>query len=142
MALVNARAAFESAIQTAVAAADNTVSVIFDNMPFSTPGKNTKYVIVSITFNSSTQQPQGVAQDFYSGSIRCGIFTPSNIGSAAASAIAEAVIDGITSVNATNYVDTYNCKPRAGQVTGPTSVTTENDSHFLSVVGCTFTANA
>lgn len=142
MTLVNARAAFEAAIKTAVNNADNTVSVIFDNMPFTTPGKNTKYVIVSINFNSSTQQPQGIARDFYTGSIRCGIFTPSNVGSAAASAIAEAVIDGITSVNASGYTDTYSCKPRAGQVTGPTSVTTENDSHFLSVVGCTFTANA
>jgi len=142
MALVHARAAFEAAIKTALNNADNTVSVIFDNMPFTTPGKTTKYVIISINFNNSTEQPQGAASDFYSGTIRCGIFTPPNTGSAVSAAIAEAVIDGIISVNASGYTDTYNCKPRAGQVTGPTNITTENNSHFLSVVGCTFTANA
>ena len=35
MTLVNARAAFETAIKTAVTNADNTVTVIFDNMPVS-----------------------------------------------------------------------------------------------------------
>ena len=40
MTLVNARAAFETAILDAVTDADPTVLVIFDNMPFSTPGKN------------------------------------------------------------------------------------------------------
>ena len=34
MTLVNARAAIETAINTAVTAADATVSVVFDNMPF------------------------------------------------------------------------------------------------------------
>ena len=48
MTLVNARAAFETAIKTAVTAADNTVTVVFDNMPFTTPGKNKKYVMVNI----------------------------------------------------------------------------------------------
>ena len=42
MTLVNARAAFETAILDAVTDADPSVSVIFDNMPFSTPGKNKK----------------------------------------------------------------------------------------------------
>ena len=37
MSLVNARAAFETAINTAVTDADATVSVVFDNMPFTTP---------------------------------------------------------------------------------------------------------
>ena len=34
MTLVNARAAFETAIKNAVTTADNTVTVVFDNMPF------------------------------------------------------------------------------------------------------------
>ena len=42
MTLVNARAAIETAINTAVTTADATVSVVFDNMPFTTPGKNKK----------------------------------------------------------------------------------------------------
>ncbi len=39
MSLVKARAAFENAILTSVTDTDPTVDVIFDNMPFSTPGK-------------------------------------------------------------------------------------------------------
>ena len=54
MTLVNARAAFETAIKNAVTTADNTVTVIFDNMPFTTPGKNKKYVMVSLDFGQST----------------------------------------------------------------------------------------
>ena len=140
MTLVNARAAFETAINTAVAAADATVSVVFDNMPFTTPGKDKKYVMVTINFDQSTIQPHGAAIDQYAGTVQCGIFTPRDKGSAAAAAIAESVIDGLTSVNASGYTDTYSVKPRVGQISGPTAVTEENNSHFVSVVRCTFTA--
>ena len=140
MTLVNARAALESAINTAVVAADNTVSVVFDNMPFTTPGKSKKYVLVTINFDQATIQAHGAAVDQYAGTVQCGIFTPRNKGSAAAAAIAESVIDGLTSVNASGYTDTYSVKPRVGQITGPTAVTEENNSHFVSVVRCTFTA--
>ena len=37
MTLVNSRAAFEKAVTDAVIAADNTVSVIYDNVTFVTP---------------------------------------------------------------------------------------------------------
>ena len=39
MTLVNTRAAFEKAVTAAVVAADNTVSVVYDNVTFVTPGK-------------------------------------------------------------------------------------------------------
>ena len=39
MTLVNTRAAFEKAVKDAVAAADNTVEMIYDNMIYKTPGK-------------------------------------------------------------------------------------------------------
>ena len=140
MSLVNARAAFETAILDAVTDADPTVSVIFDNMPFTTPGKTKKYVLVTINFDQATIQPHGAAIDQYAGTVQCGIFTPRDKGSAAAAAIAESVIDGLTSVNASGYTDTYSAKPRVGQVSGPTAVTNENNSHFVSVVSCRFTA--
>ena len=141
MTLVNARAAFETAIKNAVTTADNTVTVIFDNMPFTTPGKNKKYVMVSLDFTQSTTQTHGAAQDYYAGSIRCGIMTPPHKGSAEASAIAETVITGLTSVNASTYTDTFSVSPRVLQIEGPTSVNVEEDSHYLSVVSCDFTAN-
>lgn len=142
MTLVNARAAFEAAINTAVLAADPTVSVVFDNMPFTTPGRDEKYVLVTINFDQATLQNQGAATDFYGGTIQCGIFTPRDKGSASASAIAESVIDGLTSVNASGYTDTYSSVPRVQQIVGPTAITTENNSHFLSVINCRFTAVA
>ena len=142
MTLVNARAAFETAIKNAVTTADNTVTVVFDNMPFTTPGKNKKYVMVSLDFDQATTQPQGAAVDYYAGTIRCAIMTPSNKGSAVASAIAESVIDGMTSVNASAYSDTFSVTPRVSQISGPTSVVTDNQSHFMSVVNCNFSANA
>ena len=142
MTLVNARAAFETAIKTAVTAADNTVTVIFDNMPFTTPGKNKKYVMVSLDFGQATTQVQGAALSYYAGSIRCGIMTPPHKGSAEASAIAESVIDGLISVNAPGYSDTFSVTPRVSAIEGPTSVNVEEDSHYLAVVSCDFTANA
>ena len=141
MTLVNARAAFETAILNAVQDSDPTVTVVFDNTSFTTPGKNKKYVMVNINFNQSTTQPQGAAQTYYSGVIRCGIMTPPNKGSAVASEIAELVITGLTSVNASNYTDTFSVTPRVGQIEGPTAITTDRDTHFLSVVNCDFSAN-
>ena len=142
MTLVNARAAFETAILDAVQDADPTVTVVFDNTPFTTPGKNKKYVMVNINFNQSTTQPQGAAQTYYSGVIRCGIMTPPNKGSAVASAIAQSVITGLISINASNYTDTFSVTPRVGQIEGPTAITTDRDTHFLSVINCDFSANA
>jgi hypothetical protein len=140
MTLVNARAAFETAINTAVAAADATVDVVFDNMPFTTPGKTKKYVLVTINFNQATIQAHGAAVDQYAGTVQCGIFTPRDKGSAAAAAIAESVIDGLTSVNASGYTDSFSVVPRVGQINGPTAVTNVDQSHFASVVTCSFTA--
>jgi hypothetical protein len=142
MTLVNARAAFETAIKNAVTAADNTVTVVFDNMPFTTPGLTKKYVMVNINFNQSTTQPQGAAQPYYSGVIRCGVMTPPNKGSAVASTLCQAVIDGLISVNASNYTDSFSVSPRVSEIEGPTAITTDRDSHFLSVVNCNFSANA
>ena len=62
--------------------------------------------------------------------------------SAVASAIAESVIDGLTSVNAPGYSDTFSVSPRVSAIEGPTSVNVEEDSHYLAVVSCDFTANA
>ena len=141
MTLVNARAAFETAIKNAVTTADNTVTVVFDNMPFTTPGKNKKYVMVTLEFTQSTTQPQGEAKTYYAGTIRCAVMTPSNKGSAVAAAISESVIDGLTSVNASNYTDTFSVSPRVSQISGPTSVVTDNQSHYMSAINCTFGAN-
>ena len=142
MTLVNARAAFETAIKNAVTTADNTVTVVFDNMPFTTPGKTKKYVMVNLDFTQSTNQSQGAAVDYYAGTIRCAIMTPSNKGSAVGAAIAESVIDGLISVNASDYSDTFSVSPRVSEISGLSSVVTEDQSHFMSVVNCDFTANA
>ena len=142
MTLVNARAAFETAILDAVTDADPTVLVIFDNMPLSTPGMDKKYVMVSLDFTQSTTQTHGAASSYYAGSIRCGIMTPPHKGSAEASAIAETVITGLTSVNSSTYTDTFSVTPRVSAIEGPTSVNVEEDSHYLAVVSCDFTANA
>ena len=142
MTLVKARAAFETAIKDAVSDADPTVNVIFDNMPFSTPGRDKKYVMVNLNFSQATTQPQGAAQTYYAGSIRCGIMTPPNRGSAIASAVAQSVITGLISVNSATYVDNFAVSPRVSEIEGPTAVTVEGDTHFLTVVSCDFSANA
>ena len=142
MSLIKARAAFENAILTSVNDTDPTVNVIFDNMPFTTPGRDKKYVMVNLNFSQSTTQPQGAAQVYYAGSIRCGIMTPPNRGSAVASAVAQSVITGLISINSATYVDKFAVSPRVSEIEGPTAVTVEGDTHFLTVVSCDFTANA
>jgi hypothetical protein len=142
MTLVNARAAFETAILDAVNDSDPTVTVVFDNTPFSSPGKTKKYVMVNLDFNQSTIQNQGAASTYYSGTIRCAVMTPSNKGTAVAAEISEAIIDGLISVNASDYTDTFSVSPRITEISGPSSVVTEDQSHFMSVINCDFTANA
>ena len=64
MTLVNARAAFEKAVTDAVATADNTVEMVYDNVTYTTPGKTKKFITTSITFTQSTIQNQGAAADY------------------------------------------------------------------------------
>jgi hypothetical protein len=142
MTLVNTRAAFEKAVTDAVVAADNTVSVVYDNVTFVTPGKTKKYVVMMVNYTQATLQNQGASTDFYSGVIQCNIYVPKSKGTSVLSAISESVIDGLTSVNASNYSDTFSVKPRVQDINGPTMLEIEDRSHFVGVISCQFSANA
>ena len=140
MTLVNARAAFEKAVTDAVAAADAAVLMRYDNVAYTTPGKTKKYILMSINFNRSTLQNQGAAQDYYSGVIQCNVYVPKAAGTSVLSAIGESVIDGLTSVNASGYSDTYSVVPRVLDIVGPSVVEAEDRSHFIGIISCQFTA--
>ena len=142
MTLVNARAAFEKAVTDAVATADNTVEMVYDNVHFTTPGKSTKYILMSLDFTQSTLQNQGASSDYYAGVIQCNVYVPKSKGTSVLSKISEAVIDGLTSVNASGYTDTFSCKPRVRDINGPTPLDVEDRSHFVGIISCQFTANA
>jgi len=142
MTLVNTRAAFEKAVTDAVTNVDPTVEMIYDNMVYKTPGKTKKYIVMSIDFAQATTQTQGASQDFYSGVIQCNIYVPRGKGSATLSELGEAVIDGLTSVNASTYTDTFSCDPRVLDVVGPAPIELDDSSHFLGLISCQFTANA
>jgi hypothetical protein len=142
MALVNARAAFEKAVTDAVSNADSDVRMVYDNVAFTRPGKSEKYILMSVNFGQATLQNQGAAQDYYAGTIQCNVYVPKSAGTAVLSAISEAVIDGLTSVNASGYTDTYSSKPRVLDIVGPTPLDVEDRSHFIGVISCQFTATA
>ena len=142
MTLVNTRAAFEKAVTDAVVAADNTVSVVYDNVTFVTPGKTKKYVVMMINYTQATLQNQGAATNFYSGVVQCNVYVPKLKGTSVLSAISESVIDGLTSVNAPGYSDTFSVKPRVQDINGPTMLEIEDRSHFVGVISCQFSANA
>ena len=142
MTLVNTRAAFEKAVTDAVVAADNTVSVVYDNVTFVTPGKTKKYVVMMINYTQATLQNQGASTDFYSGVVQCNVYVPKSKGTSILSAISESVIDGLTSVNAPGYSDTFSVKPRVQDINGPTMLEIEDRSHFVGVISCQFSANA
>ena len=142
MTLVNTRAAFEKAVTDAVADVDPTVSMVYDNVIFTTPGKTKKYVMMTINYTQSTLQNHGAASDYYSGVIQCNIYVPRSKGTSELSEIAEAVIDGLTSVNASGYTDTFSVKPRVQDINGPTMLEIEDRSHFVGIISCQFSANA
>ena len=142
MTLVNARAAFEKAVTDAVATADSDVLMVYDNVAFTTPGKAKKYILMSVNFGQSTLQNQGASQDYYSGTIQCNVYVPKSAGTSVLSALSEAVIDGLTSVNAPSYTDTFSSVPRVLDINGPTPLDLEDRSHFVGVISCQFTAIA
>ena len=59
MSLRTTRAAFEKAVTDAVITNDPTVSMVFDNLNFNTPGQEQKYVVMNVNYSQSTVQPQG-----------------------------------------------------------------------------------
>ena len=142
MTLVNARAAFEKAVTDSVASADATVTMVYDNTPFITPSKGTKYIGMSVDFGRSTIQNQGAASDYYVGVIQCNVYVPKDAGTSVLSTISEAVIDGLISVNASGYTDTFNCRPRVTDIVGPSPLIDPEEPHFLGVISCEFSANA
>ena len=87
MTLVNARAAFEKAVTDAVAAADNTVLMVYDNVAYTTPGKTKKYITMTISFTQSTLQNQGAASDYYSGVVQCNVYVPRSAGTSVLSSL-------------------------------------------------------
>ena len=142
MTLVNVRAAFEKAVTDQVNDNDPTIKMVYDNVPFKVPGKTVKYIVMTMNFTQSTIQNQGVSSDYYSGVIQCNIYVPKNKGTSVVSSICEDVIDGLTSVNASGYTDTFSCTPRVADVNGPNMLQIEDRSHFIGIISCQFTANA
>jgi len=142
MTLVNTRAAFEKAVTDKVSDVDPTVSMVYDNVHFTTPGKTKKYILMSLNFTQSTLQNQGAASDYYAGLIQCNVYVPKSKGTSVLSEICEAVIDGLTSVNASDYTDTFSCKPRTRDIVGPAPLIDPEEPHFLGVISCEFSANA
>jgi hypothetical protein len=142
MTLVKTRAAFEKAVTDAVIDADPTVAMVYDNVTFTTSGKTKKYVMMMVNYTQSTLQNQGASSDYYSGVIQCNIYVPKSKGTKDLSAIAESVINGLTSVNASTYVDSFSVKPRVQDINGPTMLEIEDRSHFVGVISCQFSANA
>ena len=142
MSLKNTRAAFEKAITDTVLESDPTIEIVYDNLNFNTPGQEQRYVIININYSQSTVQPQGAALDYYSGVIQCNIHVPKNVGTKVLTEIAENVINGLTSVNASDYVDTFSVKPRVQDIVGPSLLDIEERSHFVGVISCQFSANA
>ena len=67
---------------------------------------------------------------------------PKNKGTSQLSAISEAVITGLTSVNASEYTDSFSVSPRVQDINGPTMLEIEDRSHFVGVISCQFSANA
>jgi len=53
-----------------------------------------------------------------------------------------AVIDGLTSVNAPGYVDTFSTVPRVTDISGPNVLNLEDRPHYLGIISCQFTAVA
>ena len=142
MTLVNTRAAFEKAVTDKVSDVDPTVTMVYDNVHFTTPGKTKKYILMSLNFTQSTQQNQGAASDYYAGVIQCNVYVPKSKGTATLSKICESDIDGLTSVNTSTYIDTFSCKPRVLDINGPTPLEIEDRSHFIGIISCQFSANA
>ena len=142
MTLVNVRAAFEKAVTDQVNDNDPTIKMVYDNVPFKVPGKTVKYIVMTMNFTQSTIQNQGASSDYYSGVIQCNIYVPKNKGTSVVSAICEDVIDGLTSVNASSYTDTFSCTPRVADINGPNMLQIEDRSHFIGIISCQFTANA
>jgi len=105
MTLVNTRAAFEKAVTDAVFDVDPTVLMVYDNVHFTNPGKTKKYITMTIDFGQSTLQNQGASSDYYAGVIQCNVYCPKGKGTKTLSAISEAVVDGLTSVNDSDYVE-------------------------------------
>ena len=142
MTLVKTRAAFEKAITDAVTDVDPTGKIMYDNIAYTTPGKTVKYIVLGVNFGQATMQNQGASTDFYSGFVQCNVYVPKNKGTSVLAAISELVINGMTSVNASDYADTYSCKPKTTDVVGPGIFDTEDESHCMAVITCQFSANA
>jgi len=140
MTLVRVRAAFEKAVTDTVIAADPTVLMVYDNVRYTTPGKTKKYILMSVNFNRSTIQNHGAADDYYAGVVQCNIYVPKSAGTQVLSGLSEAVIDGLTSVNAPGYADPFSVSPRVLDISGPTPLEIEDRSHFIGIVSCQFTA--
>ena len=142
MTLVKTRAAFEKAVTDAVIDADPTVAMVYDNVTFTTSGKTKKYVMMMINYTQATLQNQGASSDYYSGVIQCNVYVPKSKGTSILSSVCESVIDGLTSVNTSTYVDTFSCSPKVRDINGPTPLDVEDRSHFVGIISCQFTANA
>ena len=121
MTLVNARAAFEKAVTDAVAAADATVLMVYDNVQVYDPRKRSKIRFdVGVNFGQSTIQNQGAAQDYYirHDSVQR-LCAKNQLARLCFQRLAKLLLTGLTSVNAPGYTDTFSSSPRVLDIFWP-----------------------
>ena len=104
MTLVNARAAFEKAVTDAVAAADATVLMKYDNVAFTTPGRTEIHFDDGQFWAIHASKPRRSSGLLF-GTIQCNVYVPKSAGTSVLSAISESVIDALQLMP--GYADTF-----------------------------------
>jgi hypothetical protein len=134
------RARFESPLITAYAALTPAVPVYVDNQPLVDLSATTEYVLLRLSFGTTTEPTIISSLDLVRGSLVVEVYNAKGVGPGRGQTLITTAVNTLTAMNATQGTAVNNVRGSVGNIIGPAFFALEGQPHYLTRISVAFQA--
>lgn len=134
------RARFESPLITAYSALTPPVPVYVDNQPLVDLSSVTEYVLLRLSFGTTTEPTIASSFDLVRGSLVVEVYNAKGVGPGRGQTLITTAVNTLTAMNATQGTAVNNVRGSVGNIIGPAFFALEGQPHYLTRISVSFQA--
>lgn len=134
------RARFESPLIAAYSALTPAVPVYVDNQPLVDLSATTEYVLLRLSFGTTTEPTITASLDLVRGSLVVECYSAKGVGPGRGQTLIATAVDTLTAMNATQGTAVNNVRASVGNIVGPSFFALEGQPHYLTRISVAFQA--
>lgn len=134
------RARFESPLITAYGALTPPVPVYVDNQPLVDLSSVTEYVLLRLSFGTTTEPTIASSFDLVRGSLVVEVYNAKGVGPGRGQTLITTAVNTLTAMNATQGTAVNNVRGSVGNIIGPAFFALEGQPHYLTRISVSFQA--